>query len=101
MIGTELDGFLQAVIGPRETRDPLTRDKQVVLRDVVGTMEEIHVSMSNCDGDIDEDMDKELRARPVGVIPSKFRTTDWLSPRALYDSHEQTVELYFRRSDNK
>lgn len=67
MIGTELDGILQALIGPREARDPPPRGERVVLRDVVGTMEDIGVSMSNCGSDIDEAMDQELRDRPGEV----------------------------------
>lgn len=32
----------------------------------------------------------------VGLSPQDGRADDWLNPRALYDAHEQTVELYFR-----
>ena len=31
----------------------------------------------------------------VGVKPDDGRHSDWLQPRALYDAHEQTVELRF------
>lgn len=68
MIGTEFDDILQMFIGPRETREPPQPGAQVVLRDVIGTMEEIEAGMSNCDGEIDEGMDKELRAQPAEVF---------------------------------
>jgi hypothetical protein len=31
----------------------------------------------------------------VGLQPIDERNSDWLDPRALYDAHEQTVELFF------
>lgn len=31
----------------------------------------------------------------VGLIPSDERRIDWLDPKMLYRSHEQTVMLYF------
>jgi hypothetical protein len=31
----------------------------------------------------------------VGLRPTDGRATDWLIPRALYDAHEQSVELLF------
>lgn len=31
----------------------------------------------------------------IGVKPADGRKSDWLDPRALYDAHEQTVELSF------
>lgn len=31
----------------------------------------------------------------VGLEPDDGRQSDWLDPRALYDAHEQTVELLF------
>jgi hypothetical protein len=36
----------------------------------------------------------------VGVTPKNGRAKDWLDPRALYDTHEQTVELYFLREEH-
>jgi len=32
----------------------------------------------------------------VGLLPDDGRKTWWLNPRALYDAHEQTVELMFQ-----
>lgn len=32
----------------------------------------------------------------VGLRPDDGRASDWLKPRALYDAHEQTVELLFQ-----
>jgi hypothetical protein len=32
----------------------------------------------------------------VGVVPDDGRSAQWLDMRALYDGHEQTVELYFK-----
>jgi hypothetical protein len=65
--GHPFDGFLQAFIGPRETRDPPPQPRATLLKDVLGTMEEIDLGMSNCFGEIDEGMDEALRARPAEV----------------------------------
>jgi len=35
----------------------------------------------------------------IGLRPDDGRSHDWLSPRALYDAHEQTVSLYFQTED--
>ena len=67
MIGTEFDGILQALIGPRETRDLRVQDKQTLLKDVEGTMEEIGLGMSNCFDEIDEGFDEALRSRPAEI----------------------------------
>jgi hypothetical protein len=68
MRGTELDGFLQMFVGPRETRDPPPAAPQTLLRDVLGTMEEIRdVGMSNCGHEIDDGFEEALRARPAEV----------------------------------
>jgi hypothetical protein len=34
----------------------------------------------------------------VGLKPADGREVDWLDPRALYDAHDQTVELLFARA---
>jgi len=67
MRGTEFDGILQALVGPRETRDSPATAPRTLLRDVRGSMEEIGLGMSNCDHEIDEGFDEALRARPSEV----------------------------------
>lgn len=37
----------------------------------------------------------------VGLKPIDGRRVDWLNPRALYDAHEQSVELLFERLLNR
>lgn len=41
-----------------------------------------------------------LGGAQVGLRPDDGRDYDWLDIRALYDAHEQTVELYFQPEKN-
>jgi hypothetical protein len=47
--------------------EPMGGQEGVLLKNVDGTMEEIPMGMSNCDGRIDPGLDKALRARPGQV----------------------------------
>ncbi len=42
-------------------------------------------------------VEKRVSGIHVGLMPEDGRSADWLDPRALYDAHEQTVELVFEQ----
>lgn len=63
-----LDGFLQAFIGPRETREaPQLPAKPTVFKNT-DVMEELDIGMSNCFHDIDAGFAEALLARPAQVL---------------------------------
>lgn len=48
-----------------------------------------------------DDTDEDQKFTKIGLIPDDGRNTQWFDMRALYDCHEQTVDLYFEPTPGK